>query len=80
MMRSWADFHVEPIEAEEWDEEYHPDAKHPHQRAIWRGIDLTTMHNDEVHGVKNGTNYGSRHERSVENTEPIFLRHICKTK
>lgn len=53
MKRSWADFHVEPIEAEEWDEEYFPDAKHPHQRAIWRGIDLTTMHNDEVHGVKN---------------------------
>ena len=52
MKRSWGDFHVEPIEAEEWDEEYHPDAKHPHQRAIWRGIDLTTMHNDEVHGIQ----------------------------
>jgi hypothetical protein len=52
MMRSWADVHVEPIEAEEWDEEYHPDAKNPHQRAIWRGIDLTTMHNDEVHGIQ----------------------------
>jgi hypothetical protein len=52
MKRSWKDFHVEPIEAEEWDEEYHPDAKHPHQRAIWRGIDLTTMHNDEVHGIQ----------------------------
>jgi hypothetical protein len=64
MKRSWGDFHVEPIEA--------ADAKHPHQRAIWRGIDLTTMHNDEVHGVSNDINYGSRHERSVENTGEIF--------
>lgn len=53
-MRSWGEFHVEPIEAEEWDEEYFPGRNHPHQRAIWRGIDLTTMYNDEVHGVKNG--------------------------
>ena len=69
MKRSWADFHVEPIEAEEWDEEYFPDAKHPHQRAIWRGIDLTTMHNDEVHGVKNAiTNYRINNAGSVENT------------
>ncbi len=52
MKRSWEEFHVEPILAEEWDEEYLPEAKHPHQRAIWRGIDLTTMHNDQVHGVK----------------------------
>lgn len=52
-MRSWGEFHVEPIEAEEWDEEYFPGRNHPHQRAIWRGIDLTTMYNDEVHGVKN---------------------------
>lgn len=52
MKRSWADFHVEPIEAED-EEDYVPGAKHPHRRAIWRGIDLTTMHNDEVHGVKN---------------------------
>jgi hypothetical protein len=51
MKRSWADFHVEPIEAED-EEDYVPGAKHPHRRAIWRGIDLTTMHNDEVHGVK----------------------------
>ena len=52
MKRSWGDFHVEPIEAEEWDEEY-PSARYdPHQRAIWRGIDLTTMHNDEVHGIQ----------------------------
>ena len=42
-MRSWEEFHVEPIEAEEWDEEYFPGRNHPHQRAIWRGIDLTTM-------------------------------------
>ena len=69
MKRSWADFHVEPIEAEEWDEEYFPDAKHPHQRAIWRGIDLTTMHNDEVHGVKNAiTNYRINNAGRVENT------------
>ncbi len=69
MKRSWGDFHVEPIEAEEWDEEYFPDAKHPHQRAIWRGIDLTTMHNDEVHGVKNeAINCGINNARSVENT------------
>lgn len=69
MKKSWADFHVEPIEAEEWDEEYFPDAKHPHQRAIWRGIDLTTMHNDEVHGVKNAiTNYRINNAGSVENT------------
>jgi hypothetical protein len=53
-MRSWGDFHVEPIEPHEWDEECFPEARHPHQRAIWQGIDLTTMHNDEVHGVKNG--------------------------
>lgn len=52
MKRSWADFHVEPIEAED-EEDYVPGAKNPHRRAIWRGIDLTTMHNDEVHGVKN---------------------------
>lgn len=52
MKRSWADFHVEPIEAED-EEDYVPGAKHPHRRAIWRGIDLTTMHNDEVHGAKN---------------------------
>jgi len=52
-MRSWGEFHVEPIEAEEWDEEYFPGRNHPHQRAIWRGIDLTTMYNDEVHGVRN---------------------------
>ena len=52
MKRSWADFHVEPIEAED-EEDYVPGAKHPHRRAIWRGIDLTTMYNDEVHGVKN---------------------------
>ena len=69
MKRSWADFHVEPIEAEEWDEEYFPDAKHPHQRAIWRGIDLTTMHNDEVHGVKNeAINCGINNAGSIENT------------
>lgn len=65
MKRSWGDFHVEPIEAEEWDEEYHPDAKHPHQRAIWRGIDLTTMHNDEVHGVKNGYKQSRPTERTT---------------
>lgn len=73
MKRSWADFHVEPIEAEEWDEEYFPYAKHPHQRAIWRGIDLTTMHNDEVHGVKNETiNHTINNAGSVENTGQVF--------
>ena len=59
MRRGWIELHVEPIEAEEWDEEYHPNAKHPHQRAIWQGISLTTMHNDEVHGVKNGQQSGT---------------------
>jgi hypothetical protein len=47
-MRDWADFHVEPLKIEDDDED-----KTPHRRAIWRGMDLTTMHNDEVHGVKN---------------------------
>jgi hypothetical protein len=65
MKKSWADFHVEPIEAEEWDEEYFPGAKHPHQRAIWRGIDLTTMHNDEVHGVKNDNQQSRPTERTT---------------
>lgn len=69
MKSSWIELHVEPIEAHEWDEEYFPDAKHPHQRAVWRGIDLTTMHNDEVHGVKNAiTNYRINNAGSVENT------------
>ncbi len=68
MKRSWADFHVEPIEAED-EEDYVPGAPHPHRRAIWRGIDLTTMHNDEVHGVKNAiTNYRINNAGSVENT------------
>jgi hypothetical protein len=53
MKRSWGDFHVEPLEIEDDD-----DDKTTHRRIIWRGIDLTTMHNDEVHGVKNGINYG----------------------
>ena len=65
-MRSWADFHVEPIEAEEWDEEYFPDAKHPHQRAIWRGIDLTTMHNDEVHGIQRKETTNSKATAAVK--------------
>lgn len=72
-MRSWGEFHVEPIEAEEWDEEYFPGRNHPHQRAIWRGIDLTTMYNDEVHGVRNETNNcGINNAGSVEDIEPIF--------
>ena len=67
-MGNWYDLHVEPIEAEEWDEECFPDAKHPHQRAVWRGIDLTTMHNDEVHGANNETNNcGINNAGSVEN-------------
>lgn len=68
MKKDWIDFHVEPIEAEEWDEEHFPDAKHPHQRAIWRGIDLTTMHNDEVHGVKNGNQQSRPTERTTAGT------------
>lgn len=69
MKRSWADFHVEPIEAED-EEDYVPGAKHPHRRAIWEGIDLTTMHNDEVHGVKNETNnIAINNAGSVENTK-----------
>jgi hypothetical protein len=66
MKRSWGDVHVEPIEAEEWDEEYHPNAKHPHQRAIWRGIDLTTMHNDEVHGIQRETPADSAGTAGIE--------------
>lgn len=51
MKKDWLEFHVEPIEAE--DEEYYvAGAKRPHRRAIWRGIDLKTMHNDEVHGCQ----------------------------
>ena len=65
MKRGWIDFHVEPIEAEEWDEEYHPNAKLPHQRAIWRGMELTTMHNDEVHGAKNDNQQSRPTERTT---------------
>jgi hypothetical protein len=53
-MRDWADFHVEPLKIEDDD-----DDKTPHRRAIWRGMNLTTMHNDEVHGVTDDTNYGN---------------------
>ena len=67
MKRSWADFHVEPIEAED-EEDYVPGAKHPHRRAIWEGMNLTTMHNDQVHGVNNETNnHRINNARSVEN-------------
>lgn len=65
MKRGWIEVHVEPIEAEEWDEEYHPNAKNPHQRAIWRGMELTTMHNDEVHGAKNDNQQSGTTERTT---------------
>ena len=67
MKRSWGDFHVEPIEAED-EEDYVPGATHPHRRAIWRGIDLTTMHNDEVHGVKNDNQQSRTTERITAGT------------
>jgi hypothetical protein len=67
MRRGWIELHVEPIEAEEWDEEYHPNAKNPHQRAIWRGMELTTMHNDEVHEAKNDQQSGTT-ERTIAGT------------
>lgn len=67
-MKRWGDFHVKPIQPHEWDEECSPGAKHPHRRAIWRGIDLTTMHNDEVHGVKNGNQQSRPTERTTAGT------------
>lgn len=61
MKRSWGDFHVEPLDEFEDDD----DDKTPHLRAIWRGIDLTTMHNDEVHGVKDGYKQSRPTERTT---------------
>jgi hypothetical protein len=51
MKKDWLEFHVEPVEAEYFDESQ-PEGKPSHVRAIWHGIDLKTMHNDEIHGAK----------------------------
>jgi hypothetical protein len=51
MKKDWLEFHVEPVEAEYFDESQ-PEGKPSHVRAIWHGIDLKTMHNDEIHSAK----------------------------
>ena len=69
MKRSWADFHVEPLDdPDDWSDDGSV-TENPHKRVIWRGISMTTMYNDEVHGVKNETtNCGINNAGSVENT------------
>ena len=48
MKKDWLEFHVEPVD----------EGKPSHVRAIWHGIDLKTMHNDEIHGA----NYALREQ------------------
>lgn len=53
MKKSWADFHVEPLDdPDDWSDDGSV-TENPHKRVIWRGISMSTMYNDEVHGVKN---------------------------
>lgn len=69
-IKSWADFHVEPMnDPDDWSDDGSV-TENPHKRAIWKGINLTTMYNDEVHGVKNETIDRTISDAgSVENTE-----------
>lgn len=52
MKKSWSDFHVEPLDdPDDWSDDGSV-TENPHKRVIWRGISMTTMYNDEVHGVE----------------------------